>query len=141
VVLKNKMAREISVRVPKWADKKAVRCRVNQKPIPAHWAGNYLLVPDLAPRDEVVVEFPMVETVEKHTDLTYNTTYTCTFRGNTLIDISPRAETPCYKQTALGEDGSRFTINKGYPFYLRDALKGDRAPLKKVERYVASTLI
>jgi DUF1680 family protein len=141
VVLKNKTAREVCVRIPKWADKRAVRCRVNQKELARHWAGNYLLVPNLSPRDEVVVEFPVVETVEKHTDLTYQTTYKCTFRGNTLMDISPRAERPCYKQTALGEDGSRFTINKGYPFYRRDALKRDRAPMEKVERYVAATLI
>ena len=91
--------------------------------------------------DQVVVEFPVVETVEKYTDLTYQQTYTCTFRGNTLMHISPRAESPCYRQTALGEDGSRLQIYKGYPLYLRDALKGDRAPMKKMERYVAPTLI
>ena len=141
VVLKNKTAREMCVRVPKWADKRAVRCRVNQREIARHWAGNYLLIADLAPRDQVVVEFPVVETVEKYTDLTYQQTYTCTFRGNTLMHISPRAERPCYRQTALGEDGSRFQIYKGYPLYLRDALKGDRAPMKKMERYVAPTLI
>lgn len=92
--------------VPKWADRRELRCRVNQTEIARHWAGNYLLITDLAPRDLVVVEFPVVETVEKYTDLTYQRTYTCTFRGNTLMDISPRAERPCYRQTALGEDGS-----------------------------------
>jgi hypothetical protein len=53
------------VRVPKWADKRELRCRVNQTEIARHWAGNYLLITDLARRDLGVVEFPVVETVEK----------------------------------------------------------------------------
>src|SRR5215471_1455565 len=67
VVLRNKTARQMCVRVPKWADKRQLRCRVNHMEIARHWAGNYLLITDLAPRDQVVVEFPVVETVEKYT--------------------------------------------------------------------------
>lgn len=141
VVLKNKTAREIAVRIPKWADKKAVRCRINETETARHWAGNYLFVTDLSPRDVVVLEFPVSNTVERYTDATYKQQYTCTFRGNTLVDISPRADRPRYRQTALGEDGSRFEINKGYPLYERDFLNRDRAPLKVAERYVSPTLI
>jgi len=141
VVLRNKTAREICVRIPKWADKKAVRCRVNKREISRRWAGNYLLIPELAPKDVVVLEFPVVETVEKYTDLTYQQQYACRFRGNTLMDISPRAERPRYKETTLGEDGSRFRINKGYPLYQRNSLQRDRAPLKKSQRFVSTTLI
>jgi DUF1680 family protein len=141
VVLKNKTAREVCLRIPKWTDKSAVRCRVNQNEIARHWAGSYLLIPSLAPKDVVTLEFPVVETVEKYTDLTYQQQYTCRFRGNTLMDISPRAERPRYRELALGEDGSRFQVNKGYPLYQRDFLKHDRAPMKWGERYVAPTLI
>jgi len=116
-VLKNKSSREVRLRVPKWADKRAVRCRVNEKEISPHWAGNYLLVPGLAPRDGVVVEFLVVETVEKHTEATYRQQYTCTFRRKTLMDISPRAERPRYKQTNLTEDGSFFEVKRGYPLW------------------------
>ena len=49
-----------------------------------------------------------------------DTRYTCQFRGNTLIDISPRDERP--------------TV---YPTYLRDHYKGATAPTRTVERYVA----
>src|SRR5437868_2599267 len=97
VVLKNKTAREISVRIPKWADKRAVRCRMNHKEIPRRWAGNYLLIPVVAPRDEVVVEFPLVEAMEKYTERTYNQQYTCRLRGNTVMDISPRDSERWYK--------------------------------------------
>lgn len=140
VVLKNKTARQICVRTPKWADKRAIRCRLNQKDIPTHWAGNYLLISGLGPRDEVVVEFPMVETLEKYTEATYRQQYTCRFRGNALIDISPRAERPRYEETNLEDDRTRFPVNKGYPLYLRE-FRGQAAPNKKVQRYVSPVLI
>ena len=41
-------------------------------------------------------------------------------RANTVLDISPRDESPL-----------------SYPFYLRDHMKGDVAPMKKVTRYAA----
>ena len=46
--------------------------------------------------------------------------YTCTFRGSTCVDLSPRDDAPT-----------------SYPFYNRAALRADRAPLKKVERSIA----
>jgi len=140
VVLKNKTARRAYVRIPRWADKKAVRGRVNQKPLVAHWLNNYLMVEGLAPRDVVTIEFPMVETVEKHTELTYRQEYTCHFKGNTLVDISPRAERPHYTRMGL-DDGTVFPVVKGYPLYQRDFYKREKAPMKKAQRYVSAVLI
>jgi hypothetical protein len=140
VVLKNKTARKAFVRIPRWAEKKAVRCRVNQKPLVSRWLNNYLMVEGLAPQDVVTIEFPVVETVEKHTELTYGQEYTCRFKGNTLVDISPRAERPSWTQMG-SDDGAMFPIRKGYPLYQRDFYKRDKAPMKKVQRYVSAVLI
>jgi hypothetical protein len=50
--------------------------------------------------------------------------YTCHFKGNTLVDISPRAQGVV-----------------GYPLYLRDHDKKDKAPMRRVTRYTAPKLI
>ena len=59
----------------------------------------------------------MVEWTEKH----YN--YTFTFKGNTVVDVSPREHTG------------------GYPLYVRDNMKANNAPMKKVTRYVSPLLV
>ncbi len=135
VVLRNKTARKLSVRIPIWADKKAVRCQVNQQDISPQWTGNYVLVDALAPHDEVHLTFPIVETTEYHTEPTYGIQYTCHFKGNTLVDISPRPEEFAWTVMA-SDDGARIPIKKGYPIYLRDFYKRDKAPMKKISRYV-----
>ncbi|MEE8384444.1 MAG: hypothetical protein V3S01_00820, partial [Dehalococcoidia bacterium] len=141
VVLKNKTARRVRVRIPGWADKRAVRCRVDEQELSAlDWLGNYLLIGGLTPGQVVTIEFPLVETVEKHTENTYGLEYTCQMKGNTLVDISPRPDKPAWPRMA-SDDGGRYPVNKGYPLYLRDAYKAANAPLKTVERYVAPRLI
>jgi hypothetical protein len=47
----------------------------------------------------------------------------CRFRGNTLVDITPRDPGP------------------GYPLYQREALQQTKAPLKQVTRYVPPRLV
>ena len=81
-----------------------------------------------------------LETVEKFTELSYGEQYTCRFRGNTLVDISPRAERPHYSRMG-SDDGAQFPVRKGYPLYQRDSYRQERAPVKKVRRYVSTTLI
>ena len=140
VVLKNKTARSASVRIPRWADRSAVRCRVNGTDRENTWLNNYLLVRDLSPHDVVTVEFPMVETVERYTEKVYEIQYTLRMKGNTVVDISPRGERPSRIAETM-DDGGKFPVNTGYPIYLRDHYKSDKAPLKTVERYVAPKLI
>ena len=139
VVLKNKKARQISVRIPMWADKKAVHCKVNNEERPLEWVGRYLLVSRVEPKDTVTITFPMVETTEKHTERTYEQTYTCHFKGNTMIDISPRPEEFNWAKIS-SDDGTWTELNKdmGYPMYQRDHMKASKAPMKKVTRYVHS---
>ena len=139
VVIRNKTAKKLSVRIPRWVDTKAVRSRINGRAASPFWAGRYLVFDALKPKDVVTITFPMVETTETYTLKWYQaefwkestnpgntwqpakepTRYTCRFRGNTLVDISPRDS------------------GLGYPLYLRDDLNGTKAPIKQVKRYVS----
>jgi len=139
-VLKIKTARSASVRMPRWADRAAVRCQVNGAARPNLWLGNYLRLLDLKPHDVATIEFPMVTTVERWTEKTYETTYTCEFRGNTLVDISPREDRPRTLKCGM-DDGSVLPCATGYPIYRREHMKTDRAPMKTVERYVAPRVV
>jgi hypothetical protein len=113
VVIHNKKAKNIYVRIPAWADKEAVRLRLGDENINNIWIGNYLAITGLKPGAVITVEFPMVESTEELGG------FTMRFKGNTLIDISPRSQTG------------------GYPMYDRDHFKIDKAPMKKATRYVA----
>ena len=139
VVLVNKTARVVQVRVPRWADKKAVRCRVNDGEISPDWLNNYVMIGSLAPGDVVTIEFPLVRTTEKHTDLTYEQEFTCRFKGNTLVDISPREYIG--RTSEMSDDGGSFPINRAYPMYERDFYMAEVAPMRNVERYVAPRII
>ena len=126
--------------MPRWADRAAVRCQVNGAARPNLWLGNYLRLLDLKPHDVATIEFPMVTTVERWTEKTYETTYTCEFRGNTLVDISPREDRPRTLKCGM-DDGSVLPCATGYPIYRREHMKTDRAPMKTVERYVAPRVV
>ena len=76
---------------------------------------------------EEVVSFPVHETVASHTAKARTSgekTHTCTFRGSTLVDISPRDESPT-----------------SYPLCLREPLRHSAAPMKQVVRFVAEKTI
>ena len=90
--------------------------------------------------DVVRVEFPVVESTETFTLPSYGRQVTCDFKGNTLVDMSPRKDGPDLVKMA-SDDGGLFEVRKGYPIYLRDHYQADRAPLKTVERYVAPKLV
>jgi hypothetical protein len=137
VVIRNKTARNISVRIPRWADKTAVHALVDGKPAQFRWIGQYLSLDNLASSAQITITFPMIKTVEQYT-ITWtekddwhegmnagsgHETYTCTFKGNTLVDIAPRSS------------------SLGYPLYRRDYERdSDRAPTNKVTRFVSSVL-
>jgi hypothetical protein len=140
VVLTNKTAHKIYVRIPLWADKSAVRCLVNEQPAATHRLGSYLAIEGLAPRDVVTIEFPMVETVETYTLPSYPDRYTLRFKGNTVVDISPRADHLAI--TEMGsDDGAFFKVNTGYPIYQREHYRRDRAPIVEKMQYVSGASI
>ena len=98
------------------------------------------MVEGLGRSDVVKVEFPVPESTEKFSLPSYGRQYTCDFRGSTLVDISPRGDKPVLVKMG-SDDGGVFEVRKGYPIYLRDHLKADNAPMKTVERFVASKLV
>lgn len=139
VVIRNKSAKSIAVRMPLWVDLKAVRCMQNGKAVDPALLGRYLTFTAVKPSDEVRITFPMIEHQESYT-LKWKkenfwqestnpghhwvpdpspTRFTFTLRGNTVVDVAPRENT--------GE----------YTLYERDHMKGTTAPMRKVTRFVA----
>jgi hypothetical protein len=138
VVIRNKIARKLAVRIPRWVAATSVRSRVNEGDASPMLVGRYLVFDAIQPRDVVTITFPLQETTETYT-LKWQqsefwkessnpgsswqgpkepTRFVCRFRGNTLVDISPRAP------------------GLGYPLYVRDPLRSHQATMRKVSRYL-----
>jgi hypothetical protein len=126
VVITNKAARRISVRIPAWVARKDLRVDVGGAPRRLDWVGNFIVLDGLKP-GAITLRFPMPESTARYT-VNANTdaeiTYTCSFRGSTLIDISPREESPT-----------------SYRIYQREHMRGERAPLRTVERFLADASV
>jgi hypothetical protein len=140
VVIRNKTANKLSVRIPTWANRAKVQVKLGAQTITPVWLNNYLFLDSIHPDDNITITFPMVTTIETYTlkwktsefwkevtDPGANwtnpnpTTYTMTFKGNTLVDVTPR-------------DGG-----EGIPLYQRNAQRdGTVAPMKTVTRFVAA---
>jgi hypothetical protein len=128
VRIRNHAAGRVSLRVPGWIPRRDVRLRVGEVQRPLDWVGRYLLVVDLKPGDIVELAFPVPETTDRYTVNARSpaeTVYTCSFRGSTLVDISPRDTAP----TSL-------------PLYRREALRrAGAAPMRRVRRFVPGRVV
>ena len=124
VIIKNKAAKLISVRIPPWVQPSQLECFVNDDPrSPLGWAGSYAMFDDMKPGDILELRFPVPEytvTSTAHTGMPQETAYTIKMRGNTAVDISPREGDP-----------------RKYQFYQRDHMKAKKAPMRKVTRCVS----
>lgn len=118
VILRNKRAHTALVRVPGWVRSSQVKAMVNDRLVQPGRAGAYLVFQGLTSRDEVQLEFPVSESVDEYTIA--GMTYRLSFRGSTMVDISPRTQEP----------GT-------YPIFQREHMKAGKAPLKTVERFAA----
>jgi hypothetical protein len=142
VVIRNKNAKKIAVRIPVWVDKAGIKCRKNGAAVLPYGVGQYIVFDDVAAKDEITITFPVHNSTEtyslkwKQSEFWKESTnpgpnwtpdppvvLTCTFRGNTLMDISPRSE------------------GKGLPLYQRDELKRDAASMKTVKRFVPNVIL
>jgi hypothetical protein len=74
-------------------------------------------------QDVIILEFPLVERTAKYT-MAFDRQYEFHFKGNTVVDVSPRDTNPT-----------------GYPIYLRDHYQQNKAPMKKVEQYVSPVIL
>ena len=122
VVIRNKTAKHVSVRIPAWVDRSKLKAGVNGTDRSLSWVGAYVVFDGMKPGDKLQLDFPIKEETVKLTAQTKVgefTTYTITFRGNTVVDISPRNESPGV-----------------YPIYLRDHMKtAKKAPMKTKIRF------
>ena len=129
VLIRNRSAERISIRIPSWVDRRELRCTVTDNEREPYWTGSYVVFDALVPNDVVRLEFPVREETVQYTAQPRawrkEVVHTCTFRGNTLVDISPRDTSP-----------------GNYPMYLRDHLKrGGPAPTKTITRFAAKPLV
>ena len=126
VVIHNKTARRLAVRIPAWVQRNHLTCTVNGTPRNLSLVGAYQVFENLQPHDQVELLFPVTETTitrTAHVGTEEETAHTITMRGNTVVDITPRDESPT-----------------SYPMYLRDHLRSDRAPMKTVQRFVSEQI-
>ena len=155
VVIHNKTARKLAVRIPRWVNKAAIQAKVGDQAVPLAWLGNYLVIEPIVAGDRITITFPVVTATEQYTIVwdpqpavkvcnvmlaacpestdpgtnnpnqpIHPVTYTLTFKGNTLVDIAPRA------------------TGVGYPLYQRTAERdGSAPPPKRVTRYIADTFL
>ena len=115
----------VSIRIPHWVNIGTVGVQVNGAARAAERLGRYLTVRDLVPGDKFTVTFPVGESaatyvINKGTPI--EETYECVFRGSTLVALhgGPAAK------------ANDFPIYRG-----REALRTDRAPMKRATRFVA----
>ena len=127
VILKNKGARRIAVRIPAWLDRRALRATVGGKSVEPDWLGNRLVFCGLDAPCEIALTFPVAETTASYT-VAANTpaehAVICRFRGSTCVDVSPRDTAPT-----------------SYPFYDRAGMRNDRTPMKQVDRFIADRIV
>ncbi len=137
VVLRNKTARRISVRVPGWVDRRALRCHLDDATVEPGWVGNYLVVDGARPGQVLTVEFPL------HTEtatLVYNglngrggrkglERWSCRFRGSTLVHLEEPGEHP---------GGARLDW---YRIFRRERYQTESAPTRPQDDYVAPKTI
>jgi hypothetical protein len=122
VLLRNKRARTALVRVPSWVNADQVKSSVGEKATRPPQAGRYLVFDSLKPHDEIRLEFPVREETDKYT--IDGKQYAVTFRGATLVGISPRD-----------------TDARDYPLYQDVGRRAEVTPMRDVKRFVADRLI
>ena len=116
VVVRNKTAPAVAVRIPRWVDRTRMMVTTGGRGVKPVWVGNYALCQGLRGGDEIALEFPLAE----HTS-TYSLdgkAYRCRFRGRDL----------CWR--------SRGAANPPVTKCLQVEGINGQAPLRTVSRYV-----
>ena len=126
VIVRNKTANRISIRIPPWVDRRRLECLLNGDVISPAQVSHYIDLEGIRPGDVVELRFPMVEQTVTRTAYTAapaETAYTIRMRGNTVMELTPQNKS-----------------SNVYPFYRREFLQGNVAPLKTVTRYVSPVI-
>ncbi len=128
VVIHNKTARRLAIRIPSWVERDKISVDTCGKSLPQLWMGNYLVLEDVKPNDTITLVFPIREATVQYTANPgvpgQEQVYQFLFRGSTCVDVTPR-------ETAPG----------AYPFYLREGMRQEKAPMKKTKRFIADKVV
>jgi hypothetical protein len=116
VVLRNKQAHTALVRLPAWVRRADVKAVVNGRATRPGMSGARLIFQQLKPGDEIVLGFPVPLVTREYS--IGGERYRLTFRGSTIVDISPRQDVPGM-----------------YPSYVREHMKTTRAPMITLQRF------
>jgi hypothetical protein len=116
-----KPCQRVLVRVPEWitSGSRGVLCKMNGVPRNVRWEGRYVNAGFAHPGEKLVMTFPIAERTVKET--IGDVPYTLTIKGNTVTTIDPP-----------GKVG---------PLYQRACYRANRAPLRKVSRFVPDETI
>jgi len=138
VVIHNKTARSLAVRMPRWVNKREVKSEIKGHAANTYWVDSFLMFQNLKPGDNITINFPMVETRENYTlkwkrdgrwmegtnpgpnwKNDHPEVFTFYFKGNTVVDLAPRPK------------------DSAYPSFERNQYKQDKAPTVQVKRFVS----
>ncbi len=122
VVMKNKQAHTVLVRIPSWVEKDSLQCFVNDHEVKGVMVGSRMMIQGLGGGDVIRVQFPVVESIDEYT--VGDVKYRFEFRGSTVVDVEPREDHP----HAIS------LFNRGH-------LTGKRASMRRVERFAADKLV
>ena len=127
IVLRNKTAKKVHVRIPAWVDKAKVNVAFKRRSVDFGWLNNYLLLDDVQPGQIITITFPMKTSTESYeiwdyghrgTEINHKYHWTITFKGNTAVSISPEAPQAMY------------------PTYQRKSMLKEPSPMRTVKPYV-----
>ena len=127
VIVRNKTARRVAVRVPAWVDKRALRFEAGKLPTEPYWVGRHLIFESPQAGAAITLTFPVpvqTATYTVNARTPQEQQYTCEFRGSTLVDIAPRNEAAT-----------------SYPLYQRSHMRTSTTPFRKVQRFVAARTV
>jgi len=99
-------ARRVLVRVPQWAPREEVRAYLDKQNIPVDWQDSYIVFSDVTSGQQLTVTYPLrvAEITETPGGLD-GTTYTETWRGDTIVDIRPPGKwIPLYLRPELNTE-------------------------------------
>ncbi len=127
VVIRNKQARSLAVRLPSWVDKRELVLTPVKLPADPYWAGRYLIFDALPPSLALTLTFPIRTQTATYTvdaGTRQERKYTCEFRGSTCVHVSPHDAAP----TSI-------------PLYQRSQMRATTAPCRLVRRFIPPKLV
>ena len=110
-----KKASELSIRIPEWVKADDTRCLVNGKERSLTWEGRYAVVGRVNTKDDVTLNFPIGERIDKIRVEGHD--YTLVRKGNEVVSVNPPGKHhPLYQRGRYRENETRFrTVERFVP--------------------------